>query len=128
MYLFHIIISFKNYYSCTLIDTNNVLDAFDPCLVGNFVFLHKPGLRGGKCQLQPGKVVCDRFIDNGWYKVLHEDDLKPRKMLEGIVSQSYCGTSFPIWLNGKISSKQVLSFWGFCYQNESRKLSKCNHI
>ncbi|XP_078321931.1 uromodulin-like isoform X2 [Crassostrea virginica] len=79
---------------------SNFCDAFDPCLVGNFNFLLKPGLRGGNCHLQPGKVVCDRFIDDGWYKVLHEDDIKPRKMLEGIVSPSYCGTSFPIWLNG----------------------------
>ena len=78
-----------------------ILGAFDPCLKGNFNFLPHPGLRGGKCKLQRNKVICDRYIDDGWYKVLHEDDLKPRRMLEGIVSSDYCGTSSPIWLNGE---------------------------
>lgn len=78
-----------------------MLGDLDPCLNGNFDFLHSPGRRGGNCQLQTNKVICDRTINDGWYKVLHEDDLKPRKMLEGRVSSNYCGTSSPIWLNGE---------------------------
>lgn len=51
--------------------------------------------------MQAGNVICDRRISNGWYKVFHEDDSEHRQMLEGIVSPNYCGTSNPIWLNGK---------------------------
>lgn len=72
----------------------------DPCIDGNYNYLHTPGLRGGACKKQSGKVICDHYINDGWYKVQHEDDSAPRKMLEGRVSPNYCGTSRPIWLNG----------------------------
>lgn len=75
----------------------------DPCDNGNFKFLHTPGLRGGACKLQPTKIICDLYISDGWYKVLHEDDQNPRTMLEGRVSAEYCGTVSPIWLNGKFN-------------------------
>lgn len=91
----------------------NILGAFDPCQDGNFNFLHTPGLRGGKCKLQRNKVICDHYMDDGWYKVLHEDDLKPRKMLVGIVSSDYCGTSSPIWLNGEYSHCHSFIFFIF---------------
>lgn len=53
--------------------------------------------------MQAGNAICDRSIRNGWYKVIHEDDSEHRQMLEGIVSPNYCGTSNPIWLNGKFN-------------------------
>lgn len=53
--------------------------------------------------MQAGNVICDRSIRNGWYKVIHEDDFEHRQMMEGIVSPNYCGTSNPIWLNGKFN-------------------------
>lgn len=51
--------------------------------------------------MQLTKIICDHYISEGWYKVLHEDDPNPRTMLEGRVSSEYCGTISPIWLNGK---------------------------
>lgn len=72
----------------------------DPCIDGNYNYLHTPGLRGGACRIQSEKVICDHYINDGWYKVQHEDDPGPRKMLDGRVSPNYCGTSRPIWLNG----------------------------
>lgn len=73
----------------------------NPCEDGNFKFLIKAGQRGGNCKIQASNVVCDHFISDGWYKVLHEDDLKPRKLLDTRVDPNFCGTSNPIWLNGK---------------------------
>lgn len=84
-------------YCCTSFFAGDI----DPCLDGNFELLDSPGLRGGACKMQAGNVICDRSIRNGWYKVIHEDDSEHRQMLEGIVSPNYCGTSNPIWLNGK---------------------------
>lgn len=73
----------------------------NPCGDGNFKFLHTPGLRGGNCKKMSPNVICDRYISDGWYKVLHEDDPKSRKLMETRVAPNYCGTSYPIWLNGK---------------------------
>lgn len=87
----------------------NFQGADDPCVNGNFKFLHTPGLRGGACKLQPTKIICDHYISDGWYKVLHEDDQNPRTMLEGRVSAEYCGTVSPIWLNGKFKVNSKLS-------------------
>lgn len=73
----------------------------NPCGDGNFKFLHTPGLRGGNCKKMSSNVICDRYISDGWYKVLHEDDPKSRKLMETRVAPNYCGTGYPIWLNGK---------------------------
>lgn len=72
----------------------------NPCDDGNFKLLHTPGLRGGKCIRQTSNVICDHYISDGWYKVLHEDDPKSRKLMETKVAPNFCGTSNPIWLNG----------------------------
>lgn len=106
----------------------------DPCDNGNFKFLHTPGLRGGACKLQPTKIICDHYISDGWYKVLHEDDQNPRKMLEGRVSAEYCGTVSPIWLNGThpniaegIVNRTVCvtGFYGYCDKRYEIQIKAC---
>lgn len=77
----------------------------NPCDDGNFNLLHTPGLRGGNCKRQ-SNIICDHYISDGWYKVLHEDDPKPRKLMEIRVAPNYCGTSNPIWLNGKCKNRE----------------------
>lgn len=48
---------------------------------------------------------------------MHEDDSEHRQMLEGRVSPNYCGTSNPIWLNGKFAFLFVFVYFTFNEQH-----------
>lgn len=105
--LFHSILGFFNFQASFLLTLILLIGNDNPCEDGNFKFLNKAGQRGGNCKIQASNVVCDHFISDGWYKVLHEDDLKPRKILDTRVDPNFCGTSNPIWLNGKQQERET---------------------
>ncbi|XP_062613463.1 uncharacterized protein LOC134275223 [Saccostrea cucullata] len=72
----------------------------DPCAEGNFLYIFNAGVRGGSCKRIEGQEICDFYMDSGWYKVKHEDDTVARKMIEQGVNAKFCGTTYPVWLNG----------------------------
>lgn len=80
------------------------IGAYDPCQPGNYITLFNSGRRGSLCKERLTEGICDRDLPSGWYKVQHEDDTEPRKMVDSTVDMYYCGTAYPVWLNGRCSS------------------------
>lgn len=70
---------------------------FDPCTTNNI--LEHSKYRGGNCIARTGKEICDKYIDEQWYKT--ENNLT---IATNIQKPYHCGTSFPIWLNGKLET------------------------
>lgn len=71
--------------------------SFDPCTTYNI--LEHSKYRGGNCTSKPGKELCDKYMDEQWYKT--ENNLTISSTIQ---NQYHCGTSFPIWLNGKLKT------------------------
>ncbi|KAK3593673.1 hypothetical protein CHS0354_013569 [Potamilus streckersoni] len=82
-----------------LLYTTGSEEVSDPCMDGQHKELHRGKYRGTMCPFNPQKPVCDRNIKAGWYKVMGE--YGPLQMPDTNVRVSYCGTNYPIWMNGE---------------------------
>ncbi|KAL3871226.1 hypothetical protein ACJMK2_039234 [Sinanodonta woodiana] len=70
----------------------------DPCIPGAHKELHRGKYRGTLCPYNFDKPVCDKQIEEGWYKVQGLNG--PLKMPDSFSKLDVCGTNLPIWLNG----------------------------
>ncbi|KAL3872405.1 hypothetical protein ACJMK2_040332 [Sinanodonta woodiana] len=60
--------------------------------------LYRGKYRGTKCPFNNTKPVCDKNIQEGWYKVKGLNGFL--QMPESRIDVGLCGTNYPIWLNG----------------------------
>ena len=76
------------------------LQAGEPCSEGEYSLLPRADYRGGNCEYNADKQVCDVILSPGWYRAIgREGDLKLQDVEPDFLT---CGTKYPIWMNGKL--------------------------
>ncbi|XP_013408879.1 uncharacterized protein LOC106172624 isoform X2 [Lingula anatina] len=116
--------------------SKSIAGELDPCDPSNHVLRKGEWRRSVNYTKESGEAaICDRYMDEGWYRF---DSPAGNDIPTYCVLPNHCGTTWPIWMNGSLPTKNqeidaiacVYNLFTIedpcCYKTYNIKVKNCN--